>query len=228
MKKFFLLSFVFFLLNTSFSYAQIQRKTKFWTITGQLYSSNDESRSSSNSSSSSYGSTGNSDYNSLNLEFKQAKFIKDGFARGFLVGTRYGWSNYIYNDSSNNTDYLQSGKFYTLSLGYSIAKYIPVIKNTYLYVEGNPNLFYGKNFYEFSYTRSAMIEKNVTERYGAKIQGFVGIRYFFNKKVFINADTSPISVNYEISKDDNYTSNNFYIRGITQINSLRIGIGKNI
>jgi hypothetical protein len=225
MKKKILLLCLPFLLNTLSSHAQIQRKTKFWIITGQLYSSNDEDKSSSGSSF--YGSSGNSNSNSLNLEFKQAKFFKDGFARGFVIGTRYGWDNYIYNDSSNNTDYLQSGDSYTLSVGYSIAKYISVLKNTYLYMEVNPNLFYGKSFYEYSYSRSSMIDKNVTERYGAKIQGFLGIRYFLNKKVFINADTSPISFNYEIIKNDNYTSNNFYIRGITQINSLRIGIGKN-
>lgn len=198
------------------STAQYKKGSKFWlaegTFNGSMYSDSQKSNV--------YSFTNdNQDSNhDITLTFKKASFTENNLAKGWLISY-----NVVSNKQSRTTTsakytYLDNYN-HVFDGGYFINKFFPLTKSLAIYGE-----LLGKIGFSFNNGKGVSPAHDI--HIGANAN--LGIRYFINKKIFVNGEASLANVNLQSLTVVDKTSAKVDISSIMTINTVSIAIGKSL
>lgn len=160
--------------------------------------------------------------NYVMLNYRRGVFRKDNFATGWILG--YGLETYKYTNSKYPGSSLLT---HNVSAGYFVDKFIPISNS----LVGYGGLL-GKAGTSFETRDSSSKYNNKIYFLDASVN--LGLRYHFNPKWFVNAETSLINISYRdyLSKSDfgqSYSYSNatrFEIRSLFNSGYIFLSIGK--
>lgn len=198
------------------STAQYKKGSRFWlaegTFAGSIYSDTQRSSSSSNEKDKL------DNHHDIALAFRKASFAENFIAKGWLV------SYNIMHDKESNTiatvkyTYLDNYN-HVFNGGYFINKFFPLTKPLAIYGE-----LLGKVGFSFNNGKGVSPAHDI--HIGANAN--LGIRYFINKKIFVNGQASIANVNLQSLTINDKTSAKVDISSIMTINTISIAIGKSL
>lgn len=218
MKKLFLLSLCT-CISLSYSFSQTSKGTKFWVVDFGINGHDSSAEKFSNFPNSSIGNSGERGFN-YNTSICMGIFFKNNIAHGLSL--QYNSQNY----SSNNTTLMNGyndteSNDKTLQLSYFIQRFIPV--STHFNFYGKVNAGLSKSWHD-------KIENN-TESYTytddrVAVSLFVGGRYAWNKRFFIDVSSSLGSISYNWANYSVGQNIGFSIYNNSLFSNFSIGVGK--
>ncbi len=192
------------------SKAQYNKGSKFWlaegTFIGSIYSSSQTADT--------YDVQKNN--HNITLAFKKAYFTEKNIAKGWLLSYNVISTSLSNTTSTTKNTYIDNYN-HTLNGAYFIDKFIPLSKSLAVYGEVLGKIGFGFNSGKgVASTHEIHIGANAN----------VGIRYFINKQLFINGQTSLVDISLKSLTADSKTSTNININSLMTVNTVSIGIGK--
>lgn len=206
-KKRFLLTMMIFMVSF-LSKAQYETGTKYWQLEGAFSGNVSASKIAVP-----FSHNENSSRNSSSLTFKRGVFTENYLAKGWFVNYDLDASTFsISSGQTKNRTY-----YHTVGGGYFVAKFKPLTKSLTLFGEAYASGGYGfqTGTQDLSY-HSFSLESGLN----------VGLRYFVNKKWFINGQTSLINVGAYQKRYGNSIATDLRLNSVMNVNSLSISIGK--
>ena len=196
------------------SKAQYNKGSKFWlaegTFIGSIYSDSQISDASFFTKDNQVTS------HNITLSFKKANFTEKNIAKGWLLA--YNIISTSQSSTTSTTKYTYIDNYnHTLNGAYFIDKFIPL--NKFLAVYGE---VLGKIGFGFNSGKGVASTHEI--HIGANAN--VGIRYFINKQLFINGQTSLVDISLKSLTADSKTSTNININSLMTVSTVSIGIGK--
>jgi hypothetical protein len=206
-KKLFLLTMMMFMVSF-LSKAQYETGTKYWQVEGTFSGNVSASKIAVP-----YSYREESSSNSSSLTFKRGVFTENYLAKGWFANYNLEAStNHISSGQNNNRTY-----YHTVGGGYFVAKFKPLSKSLALFGE-----VYASGGYGFQTGSQDLSYHSFSLESGLN----VGLRYFVNKKWFINGQTSLINVGAYQKRYGNSISTDLRLNSVMNVSSLSISIGK--
>ncbi len=206
-KKLFLLTMMMFMVSF-LSKAQYETGTKYWQLEGAFSGNVSTSKIAIP-----YSYREESYSNSSSLTFKRGVFTENYLAKGWFANYNLDAStNHISSGQNNNRTY-----YHTVGGGYFVAKFKPLTKSLALFGE-----VYASGGYGFQTGTQDLSYHSFSLESGLN----VGLRYFVNKTLFINGQTSLVNVGAYQKRYGNSIATDLRLNSIMNVNSLSISIGK--
>ncbi|MEA5141305.1 hypothetical protein [Arcicella rigui] len=206
-KKLFLLTMMMFMVSF-LSKAQYETGTKYWQLEGAFSGNVSASKIVTP-----YSYHEESSSNRSSLSFKRGVFTENYLAKGWFAN--YNLDASTYHISSGQTK--SKTYYHTVGGGYFVAKFKPLTKSLALFGE-----VYASGSYGFQTGSQDLSYHSFSLESGLN----VGLRYFVNKKWFINGQTSLINVGAYQKRYGNSIATELQLNSVMNVNSLSISIGK--
>jgi len=206
------------------STAQYNKGSRFWlaegTFTGSIYLN-----SSLGDRKYTAGSYFDKDFqiknHTITIAYKNGSFSANNKAKGWLVSYNIIFNQFTSSQKSTNSysnfNLTETNYTHAFNGGYFIDKFIPISKSLAIYGE-----VLGKIGFSFNNGKGISPAHDIHIAANANL----GIRYFINKKIFVNGQASLANINLQSLTVNDKTSAKVDISSIMTINTISIAFGK--